>query len=111
RFGSDAADAILIGAALPLSFDGKLDEDGQQQLLNAARLALDEINQRDGVAGRRFALRVCDNSGDIARLREQVTWLVAEEKVPALITSWSSHTLASVNVTIPRGVVTITGEA
>jgi branched-chain amino acid transport system substrate-binding protein len=111
RFGSDAPDAIVIGAALPLSYDGKLDVEGQQQLLNAARLALDEINQRDGVAGRHFALLVCDNGADTARVKGQVTWLVAEEKVPALITSWSAHTLASVNVTIPRGVVTITGEA
>jgi serine/threonine protein kinase len=90
RFGSDAPDSIVIGAALPLSFDGKLDEGGQQQLLNASRLALDEINQRDGVAGRRFALRICDNSGDIARLKQQVAWLVDEEKIPALITSWSA---------------------
>jgi serine/threonine-protein kinase len=111
RFGSDAPDAIVIGAALPLSFDGKLDQEGQQQLLNAARLALDEINQRDGVAGRHFALLVCDNGADTARIKGQVTWLVKEQKIPALITSWSAHTLASVNVTIPSGVVTITGEA
>jgi ABC-type branched-subunit amino acid transport system substrate-binding protein len=111
RFGSDAPDTIVIGAALPLSFDGKLDEGGQQQLLNASRLALDEINQRDGVAGRRFALRICDNSGDLDKLKRQVAWLIDEEKIPALVTSWSTQTLAAVNLTLPRGIVTITAEA
>src|SRR5262249_55355657 len=77
--GSDASDAILLGATLPLSVDGKLDEGGQEQLLNALRLALDEINQRDGVAGRRFAVRVCDNGGETPRLKQQVAWLIDHE--------------------------------
>jgi serine/threonine-protein kinase len=110
RWGSDAPDAIVFGATLPLSVAGS-PEDAQAQLLNAMRLALDEINQRDGVAGRRFALAVCDNAGDVARLKPQVRWLVDSLRVPALVTSWSSLTLAAVNQTLPRGVLTMTADA
>jgi branched-chain amino acid transport system substrate-binding protein len=110
RWGSDAADAIVFGATLPLSVAGA-PEDAQVQLLNAMRLALDEINQRDGVAGRRFALAICDNAGEVARLKPQVRWLIDSVRVPALVTSWSSLTLAAVNQTLPRGVLTVTADA
>ncbi|HEX4458336.1 MAG TPA: bifunctional serine/threonine-protein kinase/ABC transporter substrate-binding protein, partial [Polyangia bacterium] len=110
HYGSDASDAIVIGATLPLTFAGQ-PEDGQLQLLNAMRLALDEINQRDGVGGRSFALRVCDNAGDSARVRNQVRWLVEDVKVPALVTSWSSMTLLAVHQTLAAGVLTVTADA
>jgi branched-chain amino acid transport system substrate-binding protein len=58
-----------------------------------------------------FAVRVCDNGGEVARAKEQTRWLVDDVKVPAVITSWSSLTLAAANVTLPRGVLTITADA
>ncbi len=110
RYGSDAPDAIVVGATLPLSVDHQPD-DGQIQLLNALRLALDEINQRDGVSGRMLSVRACDNAGQAARAKEQTRWLVDEIKVPVMMTSWSSLTLSAADVTVPRGVLTITADA
>jgi ABC-type branched-subunit amino acid transport system substrate-binding protein len=109
-YGDRSPNAIHFGATLPLSEDGHL-EDGQLRLLDADRLALDEINQRDGVAGRRFSLTVCDNAGDTARLKEQVSWLIEHEHAPALVTSWSSQTMAAVNLAQPKNVVVITADA
>jgi serine/threonine protein kinase/ABC-type branched-subunit amino acid transport system substrate-binding protein len=110
RYGSDAGDAIVLGATLPLTVDGKRDESGQEQL-NALRLALDEINQRDGVAGRRFAVRVCDNAGETIRAKSEIAWLVEHEKVPAIFLAWSSHAIAAINYTLPRGVLVMSAEA
>jgi serine/threonine protein kinase/ABC-type branched-subunit amino acid transport system substrate-binding protein len=110
RFGPDGDGRILLGATLPLSAAGKSD-DGQLQLLHALELALDEINQRDGVAGRAFALRVCDNAGDLGRLKAQARFLVEREGVPALITSWSAHTLVAAGITVPRGVLLMSADA
>jgi serine/threonine protein kinase/ABC-type branched-subunit amino acid transport system substrate-binding protein len=110
RYGAEGPDTIVIGATLPLSFAGQ-PEDAQLQLLNAMRLALDEINQRDGVAGRSFTLRVCDNAGDISRVKAQVRWLVDDLKVPALMTSWSSMTLVAVQQALAADVLTVTGDA
>jgi serine/threonine protein kinase/ABC-type branched-subunit amino acid transport system substrate-binding protein len=108
--GSEARDAIRIGATLPISVDRQTD-DSQLQLLHALELALDEINQRDGVNGRTFALYACDNSGQIPRAKEQTRWLVDEVGVPVLVSSWSSVTLAAADITVPRGVLTITADA
>ncbi len=110
RYGSKASDAIVIGATLPLTI-GRLPDDGERQLLNAMLLALDEINQRDGVGGRPFALLTCDSSGDPALTKRQAAWLADEIKVPVVFTSWSSLTLAAANVTVPRHVLTVTGDS
>jgi serine/threonine protein kinase len=109
-YGSHARDRILIGATMPLTLGNKADG-GQNQLLSATLLALDEINQRDGVATRPFALSVCDNRGDLDRIKSQVRYLVEELKVPAVVTSWSAQTLLAMGITLPAGVLTITADA
>ncbi len=48
---------VILGAALPLS--GFADADGLE-MLNGTRLAVDEINERGGIAGRRLELHVVD---------------------------------------------------
>src|SRR5260370_18213010 len=75
------------------------------------RLAVDDINGAGGVAGRRFAIDVCDNAGDVPRLKEHARWLIEHRDIPVLITSWSSLTLAVVNLTVPRGALTMTADA
>ncbi|MDQ0393295.1 ABC transporter substrate-binding protein [Labrys monachus] len=58
---------ILIG--MPLSLNGLASTDATE-MLNGTRLAIDEINRRGGVAGRKLELRVadCDVSDDRAVL-------------------------------------------
>ncbi len=107
---TDAEDAVWLGAALPITSGGQTDQ-SEVMGLNAMVLALDEINQREGVGGRRFALHVCDTSGDSDRIRQQVTWLSERHGVPAVLTSGSGQTIAASTVAVPRGVVLISATA
>ncbi|MHB8878669.1 MAG: ABC transporter substrate-binding protein [Myxococcaceae bacterium] len=107
-FGAvDSPGRIALAAALPLTLEGATDE-SEKQGLNALTLALDEVNQRDGVGGRPFALYLCDTTGDNDRLKAQATWLAEQLKVAAIITSWSGQTLAAATVTVPRDVLIMT---
>lgn len=112
-FGSQAADAIPIGALLPISTStqgtGGVDE-SEVQGLNAIVLALEEVNQR-GVGGRQFALHLCDTAFDTDRTKRQAQWLVEEKKVVAVMTAGSSQTLAASTVTLPAGVLTMSSSA
>ena len=110
RYGDLSADAVQIGAVLPLSLSainpalGK--DESEVQGLNAIRLALDEINDR-GAAGKKLTLHVCDTAADPARTAAQTEWLVNEKKIVALLTAGSSQTLAAAAVTLPKGVLTM----
>ncbi len=106
----DAPDAVWLGAALPIT-SGDATDQSEVMGLNAMLLALDEVNQREGVGGRRFALHVCDTSGDADRIRQQVSWLSQRYSVPAVLTSGSGQTLAASTVSVPRGVVLMTATA
>jgi branched-chain amino acid transport system substrate-binding protein len=111
RYGdTTSADAVQIGAALPLSLSatnpdlGK--DESEVQGLNAIRLALDEINDR-GAAGKKITLHVCDTAADPTRTAAQTEWLVNEKKIAALLTAGSSQTLAAAAITLPKGVLTM----
>jgi branched-chain amino acid transport system substrate-binding protein len=110
HYGETAADAVQIGAVLPLSLSatnpdaGK--DDSEVQGLNAILLALDEINQR-GAAGKKISLHVCDTAFDATRTAEQSQWLVTEKKIVALLTAGSSQTLAAAEVTLKNNVLTM----
>jgi branched-chain amino acid transport system substrate-binding protein len=110
RYGDLSADAVQIGAVLPLSLSatnpalGK--DESEVQGLNAIRLALDEINER-GAAGKKLTLHVCDTAADPARTAAQTEWLVNEKKIVALLTAGSSQTLAAAAITLPKGVLTM----
>ncbi|ADO69692.1 ABC transporter substrate-binding protein [Stigmatella aurantiaca] len=115
RYGElTASDTVQIGAVLPLSLsptDPSLGKDAsEEQGLNAIRLALNEINQR-GAAGRRITLNLCDTASDIVRTRQQTEWLVNDKKIAALLTAGSNQTLAAAEVTLPRGVLTMSSTA
>lgn len=105
---------IPLAAALPITEGGTLDggiDESEIQDLNAAVLALEEVNQRDGVGGRPFALYVCNTGGSKQRIQEQALWLAEQLKAPALITSGSGQTIAAHTVTVPRGVLIISATA
>lgn len=108
--GPTEANAIPIGAALPLT-NSEGQDDSEVQALNAIKLALDEINERQGVAGRRFTLHICDTRSEPDRAKEQAEWLVEERKVPVVFTSGSAQTIAVTSVTIRAGVLVMTHTA
>lgn len=109
-YGRDEPNAISIGAAVPFTANGQIDQ-SEQQDFNAVLLALDEINQREGVNGRPFVLHFCDTAGDAEKVRTMVAWLADEKKATTIITSGSAQTIAAANVTIDKGVLLMTATA
>ena len=110
QYGDPSADAVQIGAVLPLSISATNPEAGQDESevagLHAILLALDELNQR-GAAGKKISLNVCDTAFDELRTAQQTQWLVTEKKIVALLTAGSSQTLAAADVTIKNNVLTM----
>ena len=114
RYGSQDANAIQFGALFPIRLTtqpGAGVDVSDEQASNAARLALEQINQRN-FKGRQFALQFCDTANDVERAKRQAEWLVKEKKVPALITAGSSQTLAvAQSVAIPNNVLVMSYSA
>ncbi|MFY0564555.1 ABC transporter substrate-binding protein [Archangium lansingense] len=112
-YGSTEADAIRMGALFPLHTSpepgASLDESDVQGL-NAALLALDEVNQRT-LNGKKIALFFCDTGSSKDVAEKQARWLVDDKKVAAILTAGSSQTLAAADVTIPAGVLTMSYSA
>lgn len=109
-YGPTEDNTIPLGAALPLTnSDGQ--DDSEVQALNAIKLAVDEINERQGVAGRRFVLHICDTRSDPETAKEQADWLVSEKGVPVVFTSGSAQTISVTSVTIKAGVLVMTHTA
>ncbi|PTL82059.1 ABC transporter substrate-binding protein [Vitiosangium sp. GDMCC 1.1324] len=111
--GGTDPNAIQMGALFPLHTstdpDAGIDE-SDEQALNAALLALDEVNQR-GVGGKQISLHVCDTSSDVERAKKQAEWLVNDKKVAAVLTAGSSQSLAAASVTVSKGVLTMSYSA
>ncbi|MCB9536618.1 MAG: ABC transporter substrate-binding protein [Myxococcales bacterium] len=99
-------DVVLLGLLMPST--GALGEVGPP-IRDAAFLALDEINQSGGAAGRRFALLSCDTATSVEAATAMARFMVETAKVPAIIgPAASSATLAVANqVAIPNGVVLV----
>ncbi|QSQ10717.1 ABC transporter substrate-binding protein [Myxococcus landrumensis] len=110
RVGDTAGNPILLGAALALTNSDGRDE-SEVQALNAIKLALGEINDREGVAGRRFNLLICDTRSDPNRAKVQAEWLVKERGVQAIFSSGSGQTIAISSITIPNNVLLISHTA
>ena len=85
---------LVLGAMLPFTTsDGSTDPRGQARA-NGLQLALDEINEREGVNGRRkLSLVVCDTGGDAAAAKAQAAYLIRRYEVAALFTSGSGEKL------------------
>jgi branched-chain amino acid transport system substrate-binding protein len=102
-----------MGALIPLSTStapGASQDESDVQALNAALLALEDFNQRSFM-GKQIALHFCDTAGDAERTKKQVSWLVGEKKVAAMLTAGSSQTLAAAAVTVPGNVLTMSYSA
>ncbi len=104
---ASSSNAIALGAAVPLSTAEGPDE-SEVQALNAIKLALDEVNQREGINGRPFVLHICDTRSEPARAALQAQWLIDERKVPMIFTSSSAQALAVSSLAVPAGVLMIT---
>ncbi|HEY0092875.1 MAG TPA: ABC transporter substrate-binding protein, partial [Archangium sp.] len=111
--GSTDPSAVQMGALFPLSTStapGAAQDESDVQALNAALLALEDFNQR-GFGGKKIALHLCDTAGDAERTKKQVSWLVDEKKVAAILTAGSSQTLSATAVTVPANVLTLSYSA
>ena len=106
-YGPASSNAIALGAAVPLSTADGPDE-SEVQAINAIKLALDEINQREGVNGRPFVLHICDTRSEPNRAATQAQWLIDERKVQMIFTSSSAQALAVSSLTVPAGVLMLT---
>ncbi len=103
---ADAPNAIQLGLTFPLVVDGVTDET-EVDSLESILLAMEEINQREGVGGRPFALHICDTIGNADRIKAQAEWLIKERRVEAVFSSWSSLTLAAAPVTTANNTLVI----
>lgn len=110
--GIAGKDSITLAALLPFTTgDGTPDARGQARA-NAVQLAVEEINQRQGVNGRRpFELVVCDTSGDGAIAKRVASYVIKQRAVPAILSAGSSETLAIAAESIPAGVLLVSASA
>jgi branched-chain amino acid transport system substrate-binding protein len=100
----DAGNAIHFGLLTNLTNTQGAVSASRVQQLNAVVLALEEINQR-GVAGRRFALHVCDTRGNTDLLKEQLAWMGDRLGVPAVIVPTSAAVVTAAPEAMARGVL------
>ena len=104
--GGKQADTVTIGAIM--SQTGSLATIGQEEL-QAAQLAVDEINAAGGVlGGSRLALINADDKSDPAGATAAATTLVASDHVPAIVGAIASgSTIPASMVSSPANVVMI----
>lgn len=93
---------VKLGAVLPMTTDGRTADPRGTTRRDAMKLAMEEINAREGVAARRLELRVCDSGGDREVLRGHVGRLLDGGAV-ALLTSGTDDTLAAFGEAKARG--------
>jgi branched-chain amino acid transport system substrate-binding protein len=93
---------LRVGMIQPLS--GPIAAAGSY-IVNGAKIALDRVNAKGGVAGRRLELIIEDNKSDPAETRNAAEKLIVRDKVPVLIGAWgSSMTLAMMPLAAQHGV-------
>ena len=86
-----STDRIPVAAILPLTDTG-VPDNSELQGLNAMRLAVSEVNDRNGLKNRSFGLFVCDTNRDPAITATQTAWMIENLHVPAILTSGSDQT-------------------
>ncbi len=97
------ADVVKLGLATPLSAPG--DYESGQINVKAAELAVDELNQKGGILGKKVVLAKADDEGKPAVGVTAVERLIANEKISALVGAWhSSVALAQAKVADRMGV-------
>lgn len=109
---ADAGNAIHLGAAMPITTSTGLNA-ARLQHLNAMVLALEEINQREGISGRPFALHVCDTRNDNNLLKTQVTWMTRPTSLgaPAVIVPLTGPVITAASITQPANALLMSPSA
>ena len=93
---------LRVGMIQPLS--GPIAAAGSY-IVNGAKIALDRVNAKGGVNGRRLELIIEDNKSDPAETRNAAEKLIVRDKVPVIIGAWgSSMTLAMMPLAAQHGV-------
>src|SRR5215470_8574021 len=84
---SQSNDAIKVGVLFSLSGDLSIAETSMK---NATMLAIDELNAKGGVGGRKFQPVVEDYASDFSVVVEKARKLVNDDKVAAVIGCYAS---------------------
>jgi branched-chain amino acid transport system substrate-binding protein len=93
---------VKVGMIQPLS--GPIAAAGSY-IVNGAKIALDRVNAKGGVKGRKLELIIEDNKSDPAETRSAAEKLIVRDKVPVIIGAWgSSMTLAMMPLAAQHGV-------
>ena len=99
---TEAQEPLKVGLIQPLS--GPIAAAGSY-ITNGAKIALDRINAKGGVKGRKLDLIIEDNKSDPAETRNAAEKLIVRDKVPVIIGAWgSSMTLAMMPLAAQHGV-------
>jgi len=93
------APAIRIGVLHSLSGGMAASE---RPLVDAVRLAVEEINAAGGLLGRRVEMVVADGRSDDAEFAAEAERLITEEKVSALFACWTSGCRKMVKPVVER---------
>jgi len=101
----DSGSPIRIGLVFNFTSSAGVVNAARVQQLNAALLALEEINQRGAGGGRQFAFRVCDTQGNTALAKTQAAWLADRLGIRALLVPTSGAVVAIADDTIARDVL------
>ncbi|MBL90383.1 MAG: hypothetical protein CMH56_01035 [Myxococcales bacterium] len=73
----------------------------------AMALAYDYFNERGGVDGKNFRLRICDHQKDATRVEALARYLVEDRGLPLVVTGGSSDTINASVVAIPTESLTM----
>jgi branched-chain amino acid transport system substrate-binding protein len=94
----DAERDFTIAAVLPFKIGGHTKDIDALARSRAMQLAIEDANKRQGVAGRKFAFRTCDKSGNWvaggAKKASHIAKWLSESGTHAVITGGSNDTLA-----------------
>ena len=115
NLGVQGADSIVLGAMLPFTASaadgGTVVDPRGQARTNTIQLAIDEINQRNGVNSHSFNVVVCDTSGSGDIAKQIATFLIKTYSVPAIISEGSQETISAASVTVAQGVLLLSASA
>src|SRR5215471_16255300 len=99
---AQSKEPIKVGLIQPLS--GPIAAAGSY-ITNGAKIALDRVNGKGGVKGRKLELIIEDKKSDPAETRNAAEKLIVRDKVPVIIGAWgSSMTLAMMPLAALHGV-------
>jgi branched-chain amino acid transport system substrate-binding protein len=108
--GSTDAGAVVFGALIPMTTDGTTPDPNGPSWRNGLELVVDQLNPpvQQGISGSPLGLVVCDTMSDPGQAHALAQRLVSEG-LQALMSAGSSETLNVADVTIPAGVLLVSG--